>query len=52
MENEAVVAAEKPEGEENVDVEKENPEKEAEEVEPEEKVCSIVLQSTQVLQAL
>ena len=50
MENEAVVAAEKPEGEENV-VEKENPEKEAE-VEPEEKVCSIFLQSSQVLRAL
>ena len=52
MENEAVVAAEKPAGEEeNVDVEKENPEKEAE-VEPEEKVCSIFLQSSQVLRAL
>ncbi|XP_057521399.1 RGG repeats nuclear RNA binding protein A-like [Amaranthus tricolor] len=40
VENEAVVAAEKPEGEENV-VEKENPEKEAEEVEPEEKQMTL-----------
>lgn len=38
VENEAVVAAEKPAGEEVADAGKENPEKEAEEVEPEEKV--------------
>ena len=44
VENEAVVAAEKQAGaEEIVDVEKENPKKEVEKGEPEEKVCSLFL---------